>query len=313
MSEVRILVAILTSWCVFGLPAEAGAQDDEDVESRVARQMRFLDMTKAELTAEGRRRADVEYAEGRAEIESYGLRMMGMVNVDEESGLYIRDFGCVITNNEDVESNGYNERLRELVAEKGPPANAKGVKKRFKSLQRLVENAPQLMWKDVPWTAPQGSSEPLPLGQFTIQAEVVKNPAGEEMVRRLKETLGDFPENIARVRITRGSNHVANIRVTKRQTIKAAILADLDILALKLMPPTEELIFVDTIHGCVMWRYPVWWKKLMKNLQPAPQERALPDITCGGDRAPFPGGVVFNQLTEGSRVLQAQKGPAGPL
>lgn len=131
MAQVRIFVAILISGHAFATGTDAGAQDSADVESRVSRQMRFLNMTETEMKAEGHRRADIEYAEGRAEIESYGMRMMESVNVDKESGLYIRALGCAITNREDVESNAYNERLRELVSQKGPPANARGVKERF--------------------------------------------------------------------------------------------------------------------------------------------------------------------------------------
>jgi hypothetical protein len=111
------------------------------------------ELTEAQQVQKGRERAEREYKKGRAELERYGLCLSGgdARYVDERTGLYAREMGCCITLPDEVK--GYNDRLAELVASQGLPADARHLQEQLKTLDTFRVRVPQLNWVSIPSVA----------------------------------------------------------------------------------------------------------------------------------------------------------------
>ena len=230
------------------------ADDELRAEARARGWLAPKEMTDDELRAEGRARAEADYASGWAEIEQFGLRL-GMINVDTETGLYYRDCGCVIMNKAEVESDAYNERIRELASQNPPPAKARGLRDRFLGVRQLIDKDVQFAWTPVSWPKSDAKNVPTPIGPFHVVAEVVPNPAGVAMVRSMQEIGIDFPAEIERVRINRGDSVVATVRAQQGQEIVVTFVPEFDVLIIKKPGRhASPLTVVDVVHGRVMLR-----------------------------------------------------------
>lgn len=230
------------------------ADDELRAEARARGWFAPEELTDDELRAEGRARAEADYASGWAEIEQFGLRL-GAINVDTETGLYVRECGCVIMNKAKIESDAYNGRIRELAAQNPPPAKARGLKERFLGVRQLIDQDVQFSWTSVSWPKPDAKNVPTPVGPFHVVAEVVPNPAGAAMVRRMQEIGVDFPAEVERVRINRGESVVATVRAREGQEIVVTFVAEFDVLIVKKPGRhASPLSVVDLVHGRVMLR-----------------------------------------------------------
>lgn len=129
-------------------PATAPYNRELDILQRLERHER-IELTPEEWTQKGRERAEWDYAQGKGEIELYGLILGYPFHVEKETGLYIRLMGCVKRSHEN-EIKGYNERLRELANEKGPPTNAQGLREKLGKAKAFAKNPPALQWMDIP-------------------------------------------------------------------------------------------------------------------------------------------------------------------
>lgn len=240
--------------------SEAVAGDPESIlrdEVRLGKSYRLFpqSVSPAELKARGRQRAERDYATGWGEIEIYGFPHFGS-HIDLETGLYIRYKGCCIVDNADIESEGYNQRLKELIFQKGPPAKVKGLKARCqKSL--TFKNC----WPLLSWTEPLRPND----------KQVVRHVVGPYEIHRLWEgyqfldylnfvmTRGKEPldERVSReVRIVKESEIVADIYVGEEETIRAAYWKEPELIVLEMGKPGERYVFADPVHGRIMldWR-----------------------------------------------------------
>lgn len=190
--------------------------------------------TDDDLRAHGRRRAEAEYHDGWAEIEGFGEGRF-CAEIDEESGLYNRWRGCGITHRDYVESKAYNKRIRELVAETGPPFKARELKARFNRLRNLMAQGPDLAWLPVPRSKSNASAMPTTVGLFEAVVETTRS--------------------ISQLRIRRVDTTLATVRVGQGETIAVALLPTLDILAIRVSGRVDTFLFVDTRHNRFMWRY----------------------------------------------------------
>lgn len=253
MARFRGCLALLSSAAF--LVGAAKAQIPEEDVWRPWSGTQSREKTDDKLRSEGRKRAEAEYHDGWAEIEIFGL-WLGSVYVDEEVGLYRRLRGCAIVNRADVESEAYNERIKELVAADGPPQKARGLKERFDQLRKLMERKPGFVWVPVTWSKNNAKPVPTKVGPFEVVAEVIPNPVGAEVVRGMLETGIDFPRIVSRIRIGHAGETLATVDVEEGRVLAATMLPELEVLIIKDTGRVDWLTFIDTRHGRVMWRYP---------------------------------------------------------
>lgn len=223
-----------------------------------------------EIRADGRRRAEKEYADGWVEIELFGLRMMSS-HVDRDTGVYFKLRGCSIMGGDGIESEAYNERVRELVEQHGPPHKAKDLKQRYEQARKLVEADQFRSGKPLEWSYGNAKPTPMILGPYRVFAEVVPNPAGEDMVRRMREIDIDFPDEISRVRIDKGGNTIATERIIDHPELSVHLLPKLDVLVLKEKKRFETLAVIDLKHGRVMFRPNPVLRELRNRLRAVPE------------------------------------------
>lgn len=214
------------------------------------------------LRAMGRERAEVEYRDGWAEIERFGMvlggnikwgdeRGYGGVYIDKDTGLYFRDHGCIVNGQQQrTESEAYNKRITELVAINGPPQKAKGLMARFDRLRKLMERDTDFKWVPLPWSNGHEKPTPTKVGPFDVIAEVVPSPVSDELKRKYIELGFDHLLNDeSRVRVMRGDKTVVTQYADERHRLSLTFLPELDILILKRSASSVWLTFIDTRHG----------------------------------------------------------------
>lgn len=216
----------------------------------------FFDKQTTEVaTAKGRKRAEADYAAGEAEIEVFGL-WMGSSNVDKDTGLYIRKRGCTIINSAGVESDAYNERLRELIEKHGPSKSMQDLKKRFEKSQTFETDPPKLEWKQIP-----AESEDQPAtttaGDYSLQfvreidAEVVRQNLS------LPPTVQPRPVEKTYIKITRGESLVGELPVHGNallsDSMEAAYWPEVSLIVFNRKGKTNIYQYFDVIHGRLMW------------------------------------------------------------
>jgi len=274
------LVALACACSAF-LFAPVLGQNETDDAWRPRPVSAFSHMTREELQDHGRRRAELDYAKERAEIEVFGMESPGYV--DWQTGLYLRSRRPRYLNRADIESDAYNERLRELVAEKGVPANAAGIKERYDKVRSFIELAPDLHWVKMPWFTEPRQAEPAALGPFDVWIDNMPDEKVREFVKianSLHHQHEDQPagladEDLARVyeRVLESSRHqygprlmvahdselwaITPLEVNDDLAVEAARWDEPNIIILKWRQwrHSEEFLFIDAIHGRKMWRW----------------------------------------------------------
>lgn len=213
--------------------------------------------TAEEATAQGRKRAQAEYAAGKAEIEVFGL-WEGWSNVEEETGLYIRKRGCVSTGSQGVESDAYNERLRELIAKDGLSKSMQDVKNRFEKSQTFETHPPKLDWKQIPAESKDQPATTI-VGDYSLQFVREINADIAKFNLTLPPGLDPVPAERTYINITKGESHVGELPVygigkaILSDTMEAAYWPDFSLIVFKHKGKTNTYKYFDVINGRLMW------------------------------------------------------------
>jgi hypothetical protein len=194
------------------------------------------DSSPEELREHGRRRAEREYEAGWSEIEVFGPRFWREY-VDRGTGLYFRNRGCVIMNGADVEARAHNERLRELVAAGGPPADARSISDRFKQVLEFSTAKPELRWVRLPVPEDPKQGVTVAVGPLAVNVEL---DDGEQSEQWLSLT------------IKSESGNVVGMRSRVWPGLHSAFWSDPRILILRWQAGKSDdacYTFYDVVHG----------------------------------------------------------------
>jgi len=118
--------------------------------------------------------AEQDYESGSAAIWDFETNILlgqPLVMVDKKTGLPLRPVGCLRDYFVDLISDTYNWHLRRIIAERGPPPNAQGVKERFQSLRPMINDHVPLQWTKLMAAPEDGDPIPTGVGPYVIVVE----------------------------------------------------------------------------------------------------------------------------------------------
>lgn len=221
----------------------------------------------------GSHRAETDYENGTPEIETFGL-VLFPAYVDAETGLRINSRGCVFTHNQQAESRAYNDRVRELVKEKGLPARCVQLKERFERAKELSESPPKLKWITVPLLPRDCNGKPIKIGNLTVTRKTYADTFPHSKTFNGKK--GSFTD-CSSIAVNRESDKLVAISVSFRDPMSIALLEKEGFLIVRGSDWTQRTVVFDTKHDRILVDAMPGLMAALKNLEdPSTQDKPEP-------------------------------------
>lgn len=246
------------------------------------------------LRAHGRQRAESEYAEDRAAVELFGL-LITRNWVDEKTGLYIRPRGCVVSAGADIEAKAYNERIAELIVEKGLPKDAAKTFERYRKSREFRQRQPDLKWVSLPgldW-AENPSADPVgplavgPHQVYVVSKKTVALPHGQDCLdvirnwspadrQRYRQEVSPAEDNPLEVVIARDGRLIDTVYASPVAAFAIAYWPEVELLVLgegRGERGFSSYEFHDPVNQRLMWR---WSPSLERTAEELRQDTPVP-------------------------------------
>ncbi len=211
----------------------------------------------------GMRRADLDYAMGKPQIEVYGLIITDTF-LDVASGLPLKLHGCTSMCSEMEEADAYNHRLRELVARGGPPPTFKGLKERYLKSRHFKSTRPRLEWVNLRLTESNSSHQEAQVGSVLLLYEL--EPDAMKYYVHLKARL--LPNEPARTVLVPQAKQ-------GKMAVEAAWWRGADTLVFHDLL-NDSFSFVDPVSMTVMWTFRPEMDELLNRLSATSQAASQP-------------------------------------
>jgi hypothetical protein len=229
----------MTGW-LFAQTSQPSEKDEQ-----LAYWKELFKLSDTDQYQKGRERAERGYLKGKAELEAYGMRPVRPGDdrfVDTQTGLYERPMGCCIVFGEEVK--GYNERLRELVKQRGLPADARHLREQMKVLDTFREKAPDVTWQPLPAAA----ANPGPM--------IHDGPISARLETREYRGLHSEVQTYQVLNIRRGEKELMLLRPEENSLpCEIAYWKQAEALIVKYQRPHPHFCFVDCKYGRQLWDF----------------------------------------------------------